>query len=178
MRKHDANDTRVLAIDPQHRGFGYAVFEGSDTLIDWGTAHVQDPKFAGTIARIADLCERYDVEMIVIEECAVTGSRRCARVKRLLAGIQRWASGERLRVRSFSRGDVRRALGVPTKEEIAAVAAARYPELVPSLPPERKCWMSEDLRMSVFDAASLALTLFACQKREGGTKCGVAGSVK
>lgn len=164
MRIHVTNDIRVLAIDPQHKGFGFVIFEERDRLIEWGTISVQEPKHAGTISRIANLCERYDVGMIVVEECAAVGSRRCARVKRLIAGIRRWAIGKRLRVKSYSRGDVRRALGVPTKEEIAALVAARYPELVPSLPPERKCWMSEDLRMSVFDAASLALTMFKQQE--------------
>lgn len=32
---------RVLAIDPNSRGFGFAVLEGPDRLIDWGVVHVR-----------------------------------------------------------------------------------------------------------------------------------------
>jgi hypothetical protein len=35
-----ANEKRVLAIDPTHRGFGYVILEGPERLIDWGTRHV------------------------------------------------------------------------------------------------------------------------------------------
>ena len=36
----------------------------------------------------------------------------------------------------------------------------RFPELAPRLPRSRKPWMSEDYRMSIFDAVALALTFF------------------
>jgi len=47
-----------------------------------------------------------------------------------------------------------------TKQEIAIAIAERFPELAPRLPRFRKPWMSEDYRMSIFDAVALALTFF------------------
>ena len=47
-----------------------------------------------------------------------------------------------------------------TKQEIAIAIAERFPELAPRLPRSRKPWMSEDYRMSIFDAVALALTFF------------------
>ena len=46
------------------------------------------------------------------------------------------------------------------KQEIAIAIAEHFPELAPRLPRSRKPWMSEDYRMSIFDAVALALTFF------------------
>jgi hypothetical protein len=43
------------------------------------------------------------------------------------------------------------------KHEIATVLAQRFPALAAKLPPKRKCWQSEDYRISVFDAAALGV---------------------
>ncbi len=42
--------------------------------------------------------------------------------------------------------------------------AERFPELARYLPPERKPWMSEDLKMAIFDAAAFALAFFLASK--------------
>ena len=36
MSRAYTKDIRVLAIDPSTRGFGFAVLEGPNRLIDWG----------------------------------------------------------------------------------------------------------------------------------------------
>ncbi len=43
---------------------------------------------------------------------------------------------------------------------MARAIAEQFPELVPRVPPVRKPWMSEDYRMSMFDAVGLGLTFF------------------
>lgn len=66
----------------------------------------------------------------------------------------------------YSRNAIRDAFaehGVRTKYEIAEHIAAEFPELAPRLPPPRKCWLPEDPRMGIFDAASLAVTYFATE---------------
>ena len=50
-----------------------------------------------------------------------------------------------------------------TKQQIALILAARYPELAPRLPPLRKPWMGEDPRLSIFKALVFALALFPRQ---------------
>ena len=68
-----------------------------------------------------------------------------------------------IRVRSFSRAKVKQTLGesgASNKYEIAIAIAKRFPELTTRLPRFRKPWMSEDYRMSIFDAVALALTFF------------------
>ena len=50
--------------------------------------------------------------------------------------------------------------GATTKYEGAVAIAKRFPELAPRLPRFRKPWMSEDYRMSIFDAVGFALVYF------------------
>jgi hypothetical protein len=71
---------------------------------------------------------------------------------------------ENVTVKLFSREQVRRvffANGQGTKQAPAEILAKRFPEELGSrLPPKRRPWMSEDYRMDIFDAVSLALTFF------------------
>jgi len=55
-------------------------------------------------------------------------------------------------------------LGIRNKNQMARFVAARFPELGRYLPPERKAWMSEDLRTAIFDAAAFALAFFLASK--------------
>ena len=48
-----------------------------------------------------------------------------------------------------------------TKFEIATTIGKQFPELAPRVPPFRKPWMSEDYRMSIFDAVAFATSYFS-----------------
>jgi Holliday junction resolvasome RuvABC endonuclease subunit len=162
MSKVPSEHRRVLAIDPTSRGFGFVLLEGPHRLIDWGVAHARVDKHRRCLARVANLIAHYEPEVIVLEDGAGRGSRRCARVRQLLQDIQRLATARNIATRSFSRSKVRRAFegaNAHTKHQIAKTIAGRFPELVPHLPPFRKPWMREHDRMSIFDALGLALTL-------------------
>jgi hypothetical protein len=60
--------------------------------------------------------------------------------------------------------------GQGTKHLLAEIMAKRFPaQLGLQLPPKRKPWMSEDSRMSIFDAVALALVFrLKHVKRSGG----------
>ena len=90
MNTHKRNNTRVLAVDPTTKGFGFVVFEGPHKLIDWGTANVGRANHATCLKRIGALCERYTPAVLVVEKGK--GSRRCSRVRRLLEDIQQLAA--------------------------------------------------------------------------------------
>jgi len=52
------------------------------------------------------------------------------------------------------------------KREVASVLAEQFLALLSKLPPRRKCWQSEDYRMSIFDAAAAGVAYFGrYQKR-------------
>jgi Holliday junction resolvasome RuvABC endonuclease subunit len=162
MRRASTKDTRVLAIDPSTRGFGFGVLEGPERLVDWGVRETKTDKKRRSLKLIAELIEQYQPSVIVVEDYEAKGSRRCQRVGELIDDISKLASKRRIRVRSFSRAKVKQAFsesGASTKYEMALDIVKRFPELAPRLPRFRKPWMSEDYRMSIFDAVALGLTL-------------------
>jgi Holliday junction resolvasome RuvABC endonuclease subunit len=163
MSRVDTKDICVLAIDPSTRGFGFAVLEGPNRLIDWGVKETRSNKNTKSLKLIADLIDRYQPNVIVVEDYAGKGSRRCRRIQTLIDGISTLAFKRNIRIRRFSRVKVKQALsefGASNKYEIALDITKRFPELAPRLPRFRKPWMSEDYRMSIFDAVAFGVTFF------------------
>jgi hypothetical protein len=159
-----AVEKRVLSIDPTHRGFGYVIFEGPERLIDWGTRHVQGHKNRASIVAAGELITRYHPQILVLEDVAAKGCRRRRRVHDLIETLDQYGRERGLTVRKVAQAGVKRTflpLGIRNKGQMARFIATRFPELTDSVPPERKSWMGEDLRMAIFDAAALALTFFA-----------------
>jgi len=162
------NYPRVLAIDPTTKGFAYALLEGPSLLIDWGLTQVEGRKHSNCLLRLEKLIERYAPDVLVLEDYRGAGSRRCTRIKRLIRSAAILARRDQLQTKQFSRGRVRRFFSptaVPTKQAIATAVAERFPELAPRLPRIRKPWMSEDERMSIFDAVALAVTYFETRRK-------------
>jgi Holliday junction resolvasome RuvABC endonuclease subunit len=163
MNIRTSRDIRILAIDPSTRRFGYAVLEGPSQLIDWGVKETKNDKKRRSLKLIDELVNDYQPYAMVVEDYAGKGSRRCDRVTGLIDEIRELALKRKVKVKSFSRTEIKKAFaesGATTKQEIAIAIAKRFPELAPRLPRFRKPWMSEDYRMSIFDAVALALTFF------------------
>jgi Holliday junction resolvasome RuvABC endonuclease subunit len=160
---------RVLAIAPSTRGFGFAVVEGQETLVDWGVKSVKGDKNTGSFAKVAELIVQYQPEVMVLQNNSVKDSRRSVRIKELGLQIIALAANRNVRVALFSRKQVRRVFftdGQGTKHALAEILAKRFPEeLGFRLPPKRRPWMSEDYRMDIFEAVSLALTFLHPKRR-------------
>ena len=110
---------------------------------------------------VAALVAIYQPSVLVVEDYASKGSRRCGRVGELIEDISKLATKHEIQVRRFSRRKIKQASsesGAGNKYESAIAIAKRFPELQPRLPRFRKPWMSEDYRMSIFDAVGLGLT--------------------
>ena len=158
---------RVLAVDPTTKGFAYALLEGSTELLDWGMAQARVNGDGHSIRRIKAFLGRYEPELIVLE--GGEDSRRGARAKRFLAKVETLARESGIEVRRVSRTQVREIFkpSGTTKHEIALEVSRRFPHLAPRLPRKRKPWMSEDERMSIFDAVSFGLiVLWAIERSE------------
>jgi RNase H-fold protein (predicted Holliday junction resolvase) len=153
---------RILALDPIHKGFGYAVFEPPLNLIASGLARVEGDKQAGAIVHFEKLLTDYRPNTVVLEDTKAPGSRRRHRVQRLIDALLRFASDRSITVATVSRKAVIDCFSSPeeraTKYKIAIWLAQAFPELAPKLPHPRKLWESEDERMSIFDALALAVT--------------------
>src|SRR5437867_2438119 len=163
MSRAYTKDIRVLAVDPSTRGFGFAILEGPDRLIDWAVKETKVNKNAKSLKLIDDLIDRYQPSVVVVEDYEGKGSRRCRRIQGLISDISKLAVQRKIKVRAFSRAKVKQMFsesGASNKQDIAAAIANQFPELAPRLPRFRKPWMSEDYRMSIFDAVVLVLTFF------------------
>jgi hypothetical protein len=160
------NALLVCAIYPSTKGFGYAVFEGPSTLVDWGVKAVRGrPKNLSSLRKIRELLGFYCPDVLVLENYQGRGSRRAKRIQTLINLIAAHAAGKGITTASFSRANVRSSFSLTTKRDIAEAIGREFPELKPRLPPVRKIWMSEDVRMSIFDAMALAMTFFESKGR-------------
>ncbi len=161
---NNRREKSVLAIDPTSRGFGYAFFEGRLNLVDWGTKQVDVAENIRCIFQIREIIQRFQPDVITLEDPKGKGSRRCYRICKLIKFIRALAAKHRITTRCFSRDRVREIFAkfnARTKHQIAIEVSRQLPELEPQLPRYRKPWMSEDERMSIFDAVSLALTFYS-----------------
>lgn len=165
MCASSAKTKRVLAIDPTSRGLGFTVLEGPDRLIDWGVKQARVRKNSASLKLVAGLIERYRPDSLLVEDVAARSSRRCQRVRELIASIGQVATEMRVAIHRLSRHGVRLAFAEScsfpaTKHAIATAIAGRFPELTPRLPSPRKAWMSEDERMAIFDGVAFALAWY------------------
>src|SRR5215472_16589974 len=103
MSRAYEKEIRVLAIDPSTRGFGFAVLEGPERLIDWGVKETKTDKKKRSLKLIAELMKRYQPKVFVLEDFEEKGSRRCRRVGELINDISKVALERGIRVKSISR---------------------------------------------------------------------------
>lgn len=154
-------------MDPTSRGYAFAVLEGPDRLVDWGTTQVPKLKRREYLKRIAALVERYQPKAIILESPRGKGSRRSPRVRRLIRDLELLAWRYHAKVFRVSRGAVKVAFAPGwRKHEIARAIGRRFPVLEGSAPPARRAWEAEKEWMSVFDSISFALTAFGAVQGE------------
>jgi hypothetical protein len=157
--------TRVFALDPTTKGFGYAVFELPFRLVDWGLARIAGDKHTSAIAWFEKLLNRFRPDVVVLEDAEAPGSRRRPRVRKLIEALVKFAKEHGIAVETVARTAVLTCFSSgdepATKQIIARRLTEQFPELQPKLPAPRKTWESEDERMSIFDALALAVTYAA-----------------
>jgi Holliday junction resolvasome RuvABC endonuclease subunit len=173
MKSNKKNEARVLAIGPCVQGIGFIVFNGPGLPIDWGVKWARNEKNAKGLAKVAELIDRYQPDVVVFEDHRAEGSRRAKRIEDLLGAIAALVGRRNIETARYSRRHVRHrfaAAGAATKFRIAKSIAKELAELAPRLPAERKIWLPEHANMSIFDAASLALTHFSAITQDTGSE--------
>lgn len=152
------------------KGFSFAVLDADTVLADWGGRHVSGDKNKQSLEKVRKLIAHYQPDMLVLEE--MNGSRRAPRTRTLIKSISACAARANVMVKSYPLAEVRRRFfpdETGTKDDFAAALAERLPEsLEHVMPTARRSWMSEDVRMSTFEAVALAL--MPGMKRESAPK--------
>ena len=156
-----STEKRVLALDVHPRSFGFVVFEGPNSMLDWGVRSFRTGVNAVKIpaaTKFLALLDEFRPFAVVVRERL----RRTRKQTKMLMMIERQARSRRIPVRCISRPDVNRAfVGFErNKYEVASALARQFPTLASRLPPRRKCWQSEDYRIGIFDAAALGVAYF------------------
>jgi hypothetical protein len=150
----------VVAIDPTPRGIAYVFFENGELLdcSQRGTT-AEEREILAAVDEVLDGCA---ADVLVLEDPDVPSTRRHPRMQHVLRLITSHVRKRGIPVVQVEREEVRASWagrGVTTKEAIAAAIAERYPLLAPFVPPPRKYPDSEDARVNLFDAASIAIAL-------------------
>ena len=158
---------RIIALDITSRGFGFAVMEGPEVLVDWGVKQVQPYEEARCLRHLEKLIQRYRPEVLVLEDHRRKARRRSVRVLSLIEKVTALAKLAGVPVRLVNWERVKAAFAPNAfinKFGIARAIGRHLPELTSRVPPFRKAWMSEDYRMAIFDAVALALTFYSSLK--------------
>jgi len=159
----------VMAVHPYSRGFGWVLFEGPIAPADWGIVDIKKDKNARCLARIEQIVSRYEPSVLVLEQFDRRPARRSVRIKELCAAIVHLCANRGIEHCVYNRGVIRMcfvSIGARTRYEIAKAVALHIHAFRRRLPPTRRSWQSEDSRLSLFDAAALAMTHFAVRANE------------
>ena len=137
--------------------------EGQNVFIVHGRKRVEGgDKNVKSFTWVEKLIARYQPGVLVLQDVAAKDSRRAPRIKLLHRQIVKLAGKQKIQVKLVSAKQVRSLLlGNPkgTKQEMAELLAKQFPdELASRLPPKRKPWKSEDVRMDIFDGVALAIS--------------------
>ena len=155
---------RVLILDLRSRRFGYVIFEGPHTLLDWGIRTYTEGKHSSLGRRLNDLKSMFAPSVILVRNAVERNPIGQAAIRLALHNLMAFAKRALVTVllidESSRRGFFSREAKV-NKHDIARMMAAQFPELSWRLPPKRKPWQSEPTRQSIFDAASLGVFYFA-----------------
>lgn len=163
---------RVLGVVPSPGGLGFAVLEREAGLIDWGNRALcvaRCQKNAACLKQSEILIEQYHPDALIIEDYQHKSFRSGSRIKAVLEDIAVLAHSKRVRVRKLSRSAVRKVFspnGALNKHKVALKIAELFPELSSHMPPARKPWRGQDVRMSIFDAVALALMFFPVEEQK------------
>lgn len=165
-----SRQSRILAVSLSTRGFGYAVTEGNNMIVECGKTRIYGDKNAGSLAGIEKMIIHYQPDCIVLQDMTAKSFRRDARIKRLHQKVVAHAMRHKLKAVEISGRELRATLlgNVDgTKQEMAELLAKQFSdELGHRLPPKRKAWMSADARMDIFDAVGLAKVFRMKQSRQ------------
>lgn len=161
----DQRYERVLAFHLNRRGIAFCLFDAPGSLHDWGIKHVAwRTRHEATLTIARHLMERFTPDAVVIEDVSAISARRSKRVAALYREIEALAEVHSINAYLYPWEAVFAAFASrqpKSRHDIASQVANLLPMIKRRLPPKRRCWLPQDPRQSLFDAAALGLTYYA-----------------
>ena len=156
----------ILAIDPWTKAIGVAVLSGEE-LWHCGVRHLRTTPLPDRLlvkgrTMVEELIRIYRPRMLVLPKMDYSRSKRSPHVQAFCRAVKEFAARTKLKVAEYPRNEVQQTMKVEGKfnrHHIAVAIAKRFPELASKLPPPRKFYKPQDLRVSAFYAVALALTV-------------------
>lgn len=155
---------RVLAVHFATHGFGWVFFPNPNNPTEWGVTSIRKNRNEQSLHRLEYLIAHLRPTEIILEQFEGNAVRRQPRVQELYRSVIKLARSFDLEPRIFERSDIRHVFAqssAKTRYEIATVVSKRIEQFAHLLPEKRKIWVPENPRMSLFNAAALALAYFA-----------------
>src|SRR5258707_3952881 len=117
----------VLAVYPNIRGFAFVLFESPLSPIDWGVKDMRGRrKQSRCVASLVTILDRYQPDIMVLQDTSPTGTQRSQRVTNLNAAFAALAPSRAIPVYAYSRDVVHSEfeyLGASNKQTMAEVIA-------------------------------------------------------
>jgi hypothetical protein len=158
----------VLAVHPTPRGFGWALYEGDQALVDWGVASSKDNRSERCMKRFKKLLDQYRPSTFVMENFEQGDPRRGDRIRTLAKTMHGFADSRDMGIFTYRRTEVCTCLTNNAKASrytVACAVAERIPLLRRELSRKRRYWEEKDGKQCLFDAAALGLTHYALTKK-------------
>jgi len=153
---------RILAIDPGTRYMGIAILDGSELIYygvnDFRRKRPADTLLGATRETLCGLIAEYRPSVLAYEKSFYVQSKNSVFLQAQEAEIKRVARMRGLKAVGYAPTTVRQLLCEDrwaTKEEVADLLAARYPELLRYR--NRSDWVSEKYWLHMFDAVAVAV---------------------
>jgi Holliday junction resolvasome RuvABC endonuclease subunit len=156
----------AMAIYPMTRGYGFVLFESAGAGADWGARFIEGnrkTRNGRTVAHVGSLLDRYQPDVLVLEDYRTKEARRSDRLKNLHRAIVHAAQTRAIETVLIKPREVRaafRSVGATTTYEIAQAVARQFPPLSHRIPAKRRTWDAESPTMAMFRAAALAITFY------------------
>lgn len=144
----------MLAISACSKGWGFALLERPDRLVDYGLIKVRPWSKQQVARKLADLLRKSQATTLAVRD--LTGLPSGPRTLWTNREAVRVATAQAAKVRIIGSKELVAAFGTRTVRDLTVEVCNRYPELEPRNPPPRRPWMAQDERLHLFVATALA----------------------
>jgi len=162
MKRATMHQKTVIAISPYTDGFGYAVFDSPQNLLDWGVTKLNCYKLNRALNRFDMLLSRYRPNAVTIQTPNDQAKYKSL-ANRITHSLSKQCAVNTIPFLRLTRPDITNLFvqfDAKTKEQIATKLVEFLPELKIYKPEHRGIWEREHTNMKIFDAVSLALTFY------------------